>query len=109
GRPPATVARRRWQDRFVGMVAGAQASVMNAWSVRRPGPMSGHPLVRVTKPVPVPAEHELLIRVSACGVCRTDLHVTEGDLPVHLAGVTPGHEIVGHVSEIGPSVADFRT
>jgi propanol-preferring alcohol dehydrogenase len=43
-----------------------------------------------------------LLRVLACGVCRTDLHVTEGDLPVHRAGVTPGHEVVGEVSATGP-------
>jgi propanol-preferring alcohol dehydrogenase len=44
----------------------------------------------------------LLLRVLACGVCRTDLHVTEGDLPVHRAGVTPGHEVVGEVAATGP-------
>jgi propanol-preferring alcohol dehydrogenase len=52
--------------------------------------------------VPAPAPGELLLKVLACGVCRTDLHVTEGDLPVHLAGVTPGHEIVGSVVSAGP-------
>ena len=47
--------------------------------------------------VPEPAADELLLKVLACGVCRTDLHVTEGDLPVHRPGVTPGHEVVGEV------------
>jgi len=52
--------------------------------------------------VPEPGPGELLLRVLACGVCRTDLHVTEGDLPVHRAGVTPGHEVVGVVVAAGP-------
>lgn len=51
----------------------------------------------MAEPVPVPAPGELLVRVLACGVCRTDLHVAEGDLPVHRAGVVPGHEVVGEV------------
>ena len=54
---------------------------MTAWRVRTPGPMSTRPLERVTIPVPSPAPGELLVGVRACGVCRTDLHVTEGDLP----------------------------
>jgi propanol-preferring alcohol dehydrogenase len=49
--------------------------------------------------VPAAAPGELLVRVLACGVCRTDLHVAEGDLPVHRPGVVPGHEVVGEVVE----------
>ena len=75
---------------------------MNAWRVRRPGPMDTEPLERVTVEVPRPGPGELLVAVRACGVCRTDLHVAEGDLPVHRAGVIPGHEVVGEVLEIGP-------
>jgi len=48
-------------------------------------------------PEPVPGDGELLVRVSACAVCRTDLHVAEGDLPVHRPSVVPGHEVVGTV------------
>ena len=70
---------------------------MNAWRVRRPGPMDTQPLERVTVEVPRPGPGELLVAVRACGVCRTDLHVTEGDLPVHRPGVIPGHEVVGEV------------
>lgn len=64
------------------------------------------PLHGVTTPVPEPAAGELLVRVLACGVCRTDLHVAEGDLPVHRTGVVPGHEVVGDVVAIG-STAEF--
>src|SRR5215467_1108834 len=75
---------------------------MRAWHVDRPGPVgSGHPLVFRESPVPDPGPEELLLRVLACGVCRTDLHVTEGDLPVHRPGVTPGHEVVAEVVALG--------
>ncbi|MEO3784783.1 zinc-binding alcohol dehydrogenase family protein [Actinocorallia sp. B10E7] len=75
---------------------------MEAWSVVWPGPLETGPLRRVEREVGEPGEGELLVRVLACGVCRTDLHVTEGDLPAHLEGVTPGHEIVGEVVAAGP-------
>ena len=74
---------------------------MTAWQVRNPGPMSTRPLQRTTLAVPAPAEGELLVAVLACGVCRTDLHVSEGDLPVHRPDVVPGHEIVGEVVAVG--------
>jgi alcohol dehydrogenase, propanol-preferring len=79
---------------------------MSAWRVRRPGPMETHPLERVTTEVPRPGPTELLVAVHACGVCRTDLHVTEGDLPVHREHVTPGHEVVGEVISVGPDAGD---
>lgn len=68
--------------------------------------MSTGPLERVTAAVPRPGPSELLVAVQACGVCRTDLHVTEGDLPVHRERVTPGHEVVGEVVEVGPDAGD---
>ncbi|MET7289325.1 zinc-binding alcohol dehydrogenase family protein [Streptomyces sp. NPDC005573] len=75
---------------------------MRAWVVTRPGPAEEEPLRLVERPVPAPGEGELLVRVRACGVCRTDLHVTEGDLPEHRPEVTPGHEVVGEVAATGP-------
>ncbi|MFI6019712.1 zinc-binding alcohol dehydrogenase family protein [Streptomyces sp. NPDC051287] len=80
---------------------------MRAWTVTRPGPVEEDPLRLTERPVPVAGAGELLVRVAACGVCRTDLHVTEGDLPVHRTGVTPGHEVVGVVTGMGAGVADF--
>jgi alcohol dehydrogenase, propanol-preferring len=79
-------------------------ATMRAWRVRRPGPMSTDPLEQVSARVPRPEPDELLVAVHACGVCRTDLHVTEGDLPVHRPNVTPGHEVVGEVIEVGSAV-----
>src|SRR6201994_2720808 len=79
---------------------------MRAWHVDQPGPGdNGTLLVQRNTPVPEPGRGELLLRVLACGVCRTDLHVTEGDLPVHRPGVTPGHEVVGEVVATGPGDA----
>ncbi|HEU5157008.1 MAG TPA: zinc-dependent alcohol dehydrogenase family protein [Streptosporangiaceae bacterium] len=75
---------------------------MRAWAVHTPGPMATRPLGLVDRAVPEPGPGELLLRVLACGVCRTDLHVAEGDLPPHLPNVTPGHEIVGMVEATGP-------
>ncbi|MFF5184649.1 zinc-binding alcohol dehydrogenase family protein [Streptomyces sp. NPDC000345] len=80
---------------------------MRAWAVAEPGPVTGEPLRLVHRPVPVPGPDELLVRVRACGVCRTDLHVTEGDLPVRRPGVTPGHEAVGAVAGLGAAVRGF--
>ncbi|WP_420038563.1 zinc-binding alcohol dehydrogenase family protein [Promicromonospora sukumoe] len=61
-------------------------------------------MTRAEMPVPVPADDEVLVRVLACGVCRTDLHVVEGDLPPHRSPVVPGHEVVGVVEQVGARV-----
>ncbi len=81
---------------------------MLAWRVATPGPMAGRPLRAVDAPVPHPGPGELLVGVLACGVCRTDLHVAEGDLPAHAPGVAPGHEVVGEVVGSGPGVTGSR-
>jgi propanol-preferring alcohol dehydrogenase len=75
---------------------------MHAWRVNRPGPIAASPLDWVETDLPVPGLGEIRVKVSACGVCRTDLHVAEGDLPVHRPGVIPGHEVVGVVDALGP-------
>ena len=75
---------------------------MRAWHVEAPGPVTGHPLrLSTADAVPEPGPGELLLKVLACGVCRTDLHVTEGDLAPRRPGVTPGHEVVGQVAALG--------
>ena len=65
----------------------------------------GAPLAPETRPDPAPGPGEIRLRVRACGVCRTDLHVVDGELPQRLARLVPGHEIVGIVEAIGPGVA----
>lgn len=64
-------------------------------------------LLAERKPVPTALGHDVLLRVLACGVCRTDLHIVDGDLPAHASGVIPGHEIVGHVVARGPQAKLF--
>jgi alcohol dehydrogenase, propanol-preferring len=61
----------------------------------------------VQKPVLQPRGHEVLVRVLACGVCRTDLHIIDGELPPHLPAVVPGHEVVGRVLARGPQAKRF--
>ncbi len=77
---------------------------MQAQLLRRPGPVAGRPLDLVEIPDPVPGPGELLVEVAACGVCRTDLQLCEGDLPVHLNPVIPGHQAVGRVLRLGDAV-----
>ncbi|AJE19564.1 zinc-dependent alcohol dehydrogenase family protein [Azotobacter chroococcum] len=67
----------------------------------------GQPLVPRELPDPQPGPGELRVRVAACGVCRTDLHVVDGELPAVTPPVIPGHEIVGRVDAIGPGVEGF--
>jgi propanol-preferring alcohol dehydrogenase len=69
--------------------------------------MASKPLVLLDRPVPEPGPGELLIRVLRCGVCRTDLHLAEGDLPPKRHDTTPGHEVVGEVIEAGPGTTRF--
>jgi alcohol dehydrogenase, propanol-preferring len=80
---------------------------MRAWVVHQPGPVGTAPLRLVDRPVPEPGTGELLIAVLCCGVCRTDLHLAEGDLAPKRADVTPGHEVVGEVVAAGPGVTRF--
>lgn len=80
---------------------------MRAWWVADPGPVSAGPLRFGERPDPSPGHGEVLVRVRVCGVCRTDLHVAEGDLPVHRPHVVPGHEVVGEVVALGPGCARF--
>jgi len=68
----------------------------------RPGPVEGHPLEAADLPDPVPGPGELLLEVAACGVCRTDLQLAEGDLAAHRLPLVPGHQIVGRVAALGP-------
>lgn len=81
---------------------------MDAWIVERPGPMLTRPLVRVRRAVPEPGPGELLVAVHVCGVCRTDLHLVEGDLDPHRPGTVPGHEVVGEVAASGADVAGYQ-
>src|SRR5215469_15213791 len=76
---------------------------MRAMRLRHAGPSLSIDEV----PVPSPAAHQVLIRVTACGVCRTDLHLLDGELPDIHYPITPGHEVVGIVTARGREVSRF--
>lgn len=75
---------------------------MRVMALDRPGA----PLRLATVPIGAPGPGQVLVRVAACGVCRTDLHVCDGDLPLVRSPIVPGHEIVGRVETVGAGVAD---
>ena len=76
---------------------------MHAMTLRAPRT----PLVMQTRSVPVPDAGEILVAVAVCGVCRTDLHVVDGELPDPKLPIVPGHEIVGRVAALGAGVSGF--
>ena len=78
---------------------------MRAVAVRAQAPIETAPLALEERPVPSPDDGEILVRVTACGICRTDLHVVEGDLALVRSPIVPGHQVVGRVVRDG---ARFR-
>ena len=80
---------------------------MRAWIVDHPGPAESGPLNLVGLPVRDPAPGEIRVRATVCGVCRTDLHLAEGDLDPKRHGVVPGHEVVGVVDALGDGATRF--
>lgn len=80
---------------------------MRALALHAQAPIDRRPLVLEDRAVPAPGPGEVLVRVAACGVCRTDLHVVEGDLPLVTAPIVPGHQIVGRVERIGADARRF--
>ncbi len=82
--------------------------MMKAWTVRRPGPIETRPVRQTERPVPLPGSGQVRVHVRACGVCRTDLHLAEGDLTSKYHQVIPGHEVVGLVDELGTGCVRFN-
>jgi alcohol dehydrogenase, propanol-preferring len=80
---------------------------MKACVLRAPAPIETNPLNFCAVPVPQPGSGEVLVRVSCCGVCRTDLHVIEGELPPRKSPVIPGHQVVGRVEAGGEGARRF--
>mgnify|MGYP002082469146 CR=1 FL=1 len=80
---------------------------MKACILQTPSPVENRPLNYTDVDLPVPRSNELRIKVTACGICRTDLHVTEGELAPRLRPVIPGHQIVGVVEKVGTRVQGF--
>ena len=80
---------------------------MRSWVVDVPGPVDGGPLRWIDKPPPRPGPGQVRVKVRACGVCRTDLHLAVGDLAPRRHGVVPGHEVAGVVDLVGDGCTRF--
>lgn len=81
---------------------------MKAWVLNQPAPVESRPLSLTDVPIPEPADDEVRVKVRACGICRTDLHVVEGELPTRKSRVIPGHQVVGTIDTVGSLVDDFK-
>ena len=80
---------------------------MRAWIIEEQAKIEERPLKLVEVPMPHPQDSEVRLRILACGVCRTDIHIAEGDLPLKKSPIILGNEIVGIVDEIGKNVSRF--
>lgn len=99
----AARAPKAWRGcRLIMAATRPSITIMHAMQLDGPG----QPLRMIELPIPAPKPSELLIEVAACGVCRTDLHVADGEIPAHYP-IIPGHEIVGRVVLVGSSVEGF--
>lgn len=94
--------------RSLGGVGVAPLGAMHAMRLSTPAMIEGHPLRAVDLPSPSPDHGELVLRVAACGVCRTDLQLAEGALAARRLPIVPGHQIVGRVIAVGDGVSDFK-
>ncbi len=81
---------------------------MNAMVLKTPRPIEANPLEPVVIPPPSPGSGEILVRVRACGICHTDLHTVEGEIPLINTSIIPGHQVVGHVERLGPEAGRFK-
>ena len=80
---------------------------MQTWVVDHTAPIDDGPLRRIDRDEPKPGPGQVRVRVTCCGVCRTDLHLAEGDLPPRRPSVAPGHEVVGRVDALGEGARRF--
>ena len=80
---------------------------MQTWVVDHTAPVDDGPLRRIDRDEPLPGPGQVRVRVTCCGVCRTDLHLAEGDLPPRRPSVAPGHEVVGRVDALGEGAQRF--
>ena len=80
---------------------------MKACVLQSPAPIASNPLLFADVPSPQPGNGEVLVRISYCGVCRTDLHVIEGELVPQKSPVIPGHQVIGVIEKLGPGASRF--
>jgi propanol-preferring alcohol dehydrogenase len=97
-----------WLARDIISNVALSDELMRAMAVHTPAPIETNPLQAIEVERPRPQAGEILVRVRVCGVCRTDLHVAEGDLPPRRSRIIPGHEIAGEVVELGEGCRRFK-
>src|SRR5690348_12547784 len=81
---------------------------MRAMNLTANGPIESSPLRLSEVPDPIPPPGEVRVKVRGCAICRTDLHVIEGDLPIEKMPVIPGHQVVGVVDRLGPGCSELH-
>ncbi|MBN1472497.1 MAG: alcohol dehydrogenase catalytic domain-containing protein [Syntrophaceae bacterium] len=81
---------------------------MKAWILEKQSKIEDRPLKLVDMPAPLPGKHEIRVKIQACGICRTDIHIAEGDLPLKKSPLILGHEIVGKVDKMGEGTHRFE-
>jgi propanol-preferring alcohol dehydrogenase len=81
---------------------------MKAMVIEKRSPIENKPLQLVDLPIPKPGSGEVLVRVEVCAICRTDLHVIEGELPAYRSPLIPGHQVVGQIAGLGPQTTHFK-
>jgi len=100
--------RRIFESMIFPLTSPREVRDVKAMLLEFPGPIASSPLKPVELPPPVPGPGQVLIQVSYCGVCHTDLHTVEGELPLERLPVIPGHQVVGQVVDQGPGVMRFQ-
>jgi propanol-preferring alcohol dehydrogenase len=81
---------------------------MRAWVLSAAAPLEEQPLRLGELPDPEPGPGEVLVEVECCGLCRTDIHVCEGEIPLPVLPIVPGHQVVGRVTKRGPNATRFE-
>lgn len=81
---------------------------MKAMILKEPRPIEDNPVELVDIPMPEPGDYQIRVEIRVCGVCHTDLHTVEGELPLPKTPIIPGHEIVGVVEKLGKGVTRFK-
>src|SRR4029077_3423540 len=93
--------------RGLGYPRPHRGTFMKACLLEHPAPIETNPLKYIDVQRPDPGPGQVLIRVSCCAVCRTDLHVVEGELAPRKSPVIPGHQVVGVIEKLGPGASRF--
>lgn len=88
--------------------SGLYIESMKAWLLEAAAPLAQRPLKLVDLPEPAPGPGEILIQISYCGLCRTDIHVVQGEIDLPVLPIVPGHQAVGHVVRCGEGAGRFE-